>query len=111
MRFIPYDLLRAIRRGTSGRNYDRLRAALDRLRATTVWTNVRGDREDADLKDPRHAMPPAFPSCQPRLDELPRRVSIVAGKHVAEFGALAMACMFKLRLDALGAAPVERSRP
>ena len=43
MHFMHYDLLRSIRRGTSGAAYDRLRAALDRLRTTTVRTNVRGD--------------------------------------------------------------------
>ena len=39
--FMPYDLLRAIRRGTSGRDYERLRETLRRLTATTVETNVR----------------------------------------------------------------------
>jgi len=43
MHFMPYDLLRAIKRGTSGRDYDRLRGALDRLRASTVRTNIRGE--------------------------------------------------------------------
>ena len=41
IRFQPYDLLRAIGRNTSGRDYERLRAALERLKATTVKTNIR----------------------------------------------------------------------
>src|SRR5512144_984733 len=42
IRFHPYDLLKAIGRSPKGRTqYDRLRAALDRLRATTVKTNIR----------------------------------------------------------------------
>lgn len=39
--FMPYDLLKAIRRGTSGRDYERLRDTLRRLTATVVETNVR----------------------------------------------------------------------
>lgn len=38
--FMPYDLLRAIKRGTAGKDYDALRATLRRLTATTVETNV-----------------------------------------------------------------------
>ena len=41
LHFMPYDLLRAIHRGTGGRDYQLLRAALNRLRATTVRTNIR----------------------------------------------------------------------
>ena len=41
LHFQPYDLLRAIHRGTSGRDYSELRAALNRLKATTVETNIR----------------------------------------------------------------------
>ncbi len=41
IRFHPYNLLKAIRRGTSGRDYERLRAALRRLSATYVETNIR----------------------------------------------------------------------
>jgi len=41
IRFHPYDLLKAIGRNTSGRDYERLRAALTRLRSTTVQTNIR----------------------------------------------------------------------
>ena len=36
-----YDILTAIRRGTGGDHYDRLKDALDRLVATTVRTNMR----------------------------------------------------------------------
>jgi len=39
--FMPYDLLRSIQRGTSGRDYAGLRAGLKRLAATVVETNVR----------------------------------------------------------------------
>ena len=41
LKFQPYDLLRAIHRGTSGRDYDQLRKALKRLAATVVETNIR----------------------------------------------------------------------
>lgn len=41
IRFHPYNLLKAIRRGTSGAEYKRLRAALDRLAGTLVKTNIR----------------------------------------------------------------------
>lgn len=41
LRFPPYNLLKAIRRGTSGREYERLRAAMRRLAATYVETNIR----------------------------------------------------------------------
>src|SRR5262249_18131427 len=40
-RMVPYDLLTFIRRGTSGAQYDRLKAALDRLQSTTIVTNIR----------------------------------------------------------------------
>lgn len=36
-----YDILQAIQRGTGGDHYERLKAALDRLVATTVRTNAR----------------------------------------------------------------------
>ena len=42
--FKPYDLLKAIHRGTSGIEYRRLRAALKRLVATVVETNIRADK-------------------------------------------------------------------
>lgn len=44
--FRPYDLLRAINRGTSGRDYERLKSAIDRLRATRIETTIR--RRDKD---------------------------------------------------------------
>ncbi|WP_323718366.1 replication initiator protein A [Paracoccus aminovorans] len=37
----PYEILRFIGRGTSMRDYQRLRAALDRLQSTTVSTTIR----------------------------------------------------------------------
>lgn len=37
----PYEILRYIRRGTSARDYLRLKAALDRLQSTTVATSIR----------------------------------------------------------------------
>lgn len=39
--FHPSELLRAINRGVGGENYERLRAALARLQATTIRTNIR----------------------------------------------------------------------
>jgi plasmid replication initiation protein len=41
MRLAPYELLRSIGRGTSGKHYAELRSALARLAATSVRTNVR----------------------------------------------------------------------
>lgn len=46
-RLSAYDLLKFIRRGTSGADYDRLKAALNRLQSTSVFTNIRqGDRTE-----------------------------------------------------------------
>lgn len=39
----PYDLLKTIRRGVSGREYQLLMQALDRLQSTTVKTNIRAN--------------------------------------------------------------------
>jgi plasmid replication initiation protein len=49
LRFYPYELLKAIRRGTSGQDYRDLRAALMRLAGTLVRTNIRatGKRKTA----------------------------------------------------------------
>lgn len=44
--FRPYDMLRAMRRGTSGRDYERLKAAINRLRSTRIKTTIR--RRDKD---------------------------------------------------------------
>lgn len=41
MRATPYEILRFIGRGTSARDYQRLKAALDRLQSTTVATSIR----------------------------------------------------------------------
>lgn len=40
LRFKAYDLLTATNRGTDGRGYEQLRAAMERLRGTTITTNV-----------------------------------------------------------------------
>lgn len=40
---MPYDLLRVIGRPTTGRAYELLAQALDRLQSTTVKTNIRAD--------------------------------------------------------------------
>lgn len=46
--FMPYDLLRTLRRPTTGRAYQLLGQALDRLQSTTVKTNIRaGTRKEA----------------------------------------------------------------
>jgi plasmid replication initiation protein len=37
----PYEILTFVGRGTSARDYDHLRAALDRLQSTTVMTSIR----------------------------------------------------------------------
>lgn len=44
--FRPYDMLRAIGRGVSGRDYERLKAAIDRLRATRIETTIRRRNKD-----------------------------------------------------------------
>ncbi len=44
---MPYDLLRAIGRKPSGRAYELLGQALDRLVATTVKTNIRAESSEA----------------------------------------------------------------
>ena len=41
----PYEILTFVGRGTSRRDYDRLRAALDRLQSTTVATTIRQPSE------------------------------------------------------------------
>lgn len=43
LRLMPYDLLRAIDRPTTGRAYELLGQALDRLTSTTVKTNIRAE--------------------------------------------------------------------
>lgn len=40
----PYEVLRGIARGTSGRDYAELMSAIKRLRSTDVETNIRGGR-------------------------------------------------------------------
>ena len=49
IRFTAYDLLSATNRGTDGRGYEQLRAALDRLSGTRIKTNITtGDQEEID---------------------------------------------------------------
>lgn len=43
LRLMPYDLLRAIHRPTTGRAYELLGQALDRLVSTTIKTNIRAE--------------------------------------------------------------------
>lgn len=43
LHIMPYDLLRAIGRPTTGRAYELLSQALDRLVSTTIKTNIRAD--------------------------------------------------------------------
>ncbi|MEO0569301.1 MAG: replication initiator protein A [Pseudomonadota bacterium] len=50
LRFKAYDLLVATNRGTDGRGYEQLRAAFERLRGTTISTNiVTGGKEQFDV--------------------------------------------------------------
>ena len=44
LRIMPYDLLRSIGRPISGRSYELLGQALDRLQSTTVKTNIRAEQ-------------------------------------------------------------------
>ena len=41
----PYEILTFVGRGTSARDYDRLKAALDRLQSTTIATSIRQPSE------------------------------------------------------------------
>jgi len=43
-----YDILRSVRRGTSGREYQGLRDALDRLKATTIRTTIQAAGKRGD---------------------------------------------------------------
>merc|ERR1711960_79150 len=40
IRFRAYDILKATNRGTDGRGYEQLRAALERLQGTVITTNL-----------------------------------------------------------------------
>lgn len=53
IRFVPYDCLRQLGRGTSGRHYKELAQAIRRLRVTTVITNIRLD-DEAGEEQPFH---------------------------------------------------------
>lgn len=44
LKIMPYDLLRSIGRPISGRSYELLGAALDRLQSTTIKTNIRAEQ-------------------------------------------------------------------
>jgi plasmid replication initiation protein len=41
LKFHPHELLKIIRRGTSGRHYEELRSGMARLQSTTIRTNIR----------------------------------------------------------------------
>jgi plasmid replication initiation protein len=43
LKIMPYDLLRCIGRPISGRSYELLNGALDRLQSTTIKTNIRAE--------------------------------------------------------------------
>lgn len=45
MAAMPYEILTFVGRGTSARDYDRLKAGLDRLQSTTVLTSIRQPAE------------------------------------------------------------------
>lgn len=57
LHIMPYDLLRAIGRPTTGRAYELLGQSLDRLVSTTIKTNIRADagREPASGRGRREA--------------------------------------------------------
>lgn len=44
--FRPYDLLRAVNRGVSGRDYERFKEAVNRLRSTRIRTTIRRRHKD-----------------------------------------------------------------
>jgi plasmid replication initiation protein len=44
LKFQPYDLLKAIQRGTGGKDYVQLKDGLERLKTTVVSTNIRAKR-------------------------------------------------------------------
>lgn len=44
LKIMPYDLLRSIGRPISGRSYELLGGALDRLQSTTIKTNIRAEK-------------------------------------------------------------------
>ena len=49
IRFRAYDILKATNRGTDGRGYEQLRAALERLQGTVITTNlITGGKEEFD---------------------------------------------------------------
>ena len=48
----PYEILTFVGRGTSVRDYDRLKAALDGLQSTTVLTSIRHRRSADDTASP-----------------------------------------------------------
>src|ERR1700716_2443005 len=58
----PYEILTFVGRGTSARDYDRLKAALDRLQSTTVMTSIR-----QPIERPRPPPSPRPKPPRPRL--------------------------------------------
>src|ERR1700761_4287090 len=48
LKFQPHDLLRAVHRGTGGKDYLQMRDALDRLKTTVIKTNIRAPRNNKE---------------------------------------------------------------
>jgi len=59
LQFHAYDLLKTIRRGTSGRHYEELRAGMARLQSTTIRTNIRATGRPRE----REAAPEKWSAC------------------------------------------------
>jgi len=70
----PYEILNFIGRGVSLRDYDRLKAALDRLQSTTVATSIRQPlaAQTFRLRPARYRPPPAAAGL-PAHRAMPRR--------------------------------------
>ena len=74
MQATPYEILRFIGRGTSRRDYQRLKAALDRLQTTSVATSIRETTGRRWSRPPaaRPAAGPAGAPGWPRAARTPR---------------------------------------
>jgi plasmid replication initiation protein len=86
----PYEILTFVGRGTGARNYDRLKAALDRLQSTTVQTSIRQPAErrrhrfswiNEWKETSRRERPPARHRVDPAGLVLCRRARRRAGAH------------------------------
>lgn len=71
----PYEVLRFIGRGTSLRDYQRLKAALDRLQSTTVATSI---RQHAEGRRHRFAGPQASSGIDAFIAEAAQRFALPA---------------------------------